>query len=141
VTQAELFRLHPEYRHPPSGPRPKPPPARLKLTPCVPPEGYILDSILKALPFFKRVSWFQRMNNGAYAVGVGKDRRFIRYGFKGCSDIIGQLVDGGRFLAIEVKKPGEHPNDDQKAFLGIVNANGGLGFVARNIDDLREHLA
>lgn len=133
MNQAELFLLHPKRRHQ------KPPPAKLRLTQWEPSENEVLPSLLKALPFFKRVAWFERMNSGAYVVGEGKARRYIKYGFKGCSDIIGQMVDG-RFLSIEAKRPSGTSSDAQAAFLALVNANGGIGFVAKSIDDLREHL-
>lgn len=135
MKQDELFRLHPERKHP------KPPPKTLKLTRPDPKEAPILASVLKALNFYPNVDWWERMNTGAYVVaGEGnKKRRFIRFGFKGCADIIGQMRDG-RFLAIETKRLGENPDDDQQAFLDRVNKNGGLAFVARSIDDLKQHL-
>ena len=40
------------------------------------------------------------MNSGAAKVG----NRFIRFGFVGCPDVIGQLKDG-RFIGVEVKAP------------------------------------
>ncbi len=141
MKQDELFRLHPERKHP------KPPPKMMKLTRPDPREAPILASVLKALNFYPNVEWFERMNTGAYVVaGEGnKKRRFVRFGFKGLSDIIGQLKprragEPGAWLAIECKRAGEDPSEDQQAFLDRVNKNGGVGFVARNIDDLKQHL-
>jgi hypothetical protein len=136
MNQAELFALHPEYRHP------KPPLAKLRLTPYEAPEADVLPSLLQALRFFKNVAWAERMNVGAGKLVFpdGTTSRFIRFGWKGCGDIIGQMVDG-RFLSIEAKRKSGRSSDDQIAFAAMVNANGGLAFVARSIDDLRKHLA
>ena len=76
------------------------------------------------------MAWAARMNTGAIPVG----NRLFRAGFVGCSDIIGQMKDG-RFLAIEVKRPGKGATPEQYAFLSRVNANDGFAFVARSVDD------
>ncbi|HNR14835.1 MAG TPA: VRR-NUC domain-containing protein [Thermodesulfobacteriota bacterium] len=55
-------------------------------------------------------------------------------GMKGVADIIG--IYRGRFLAIEVKKPGEKPTRDQEIFLTRVNHEGGFAFVAHSVDDV-----
>ncbi len=133
MKQDELFRLYPERKHP------KPPPKRLKLTRADAKEAQILSSILQALNFYPNVCWFSRLNSGAYAVGEGKARRFIRFGFPGCPDILGMLK-GGSLLAIECKSPTGKVSDLQEQFLDTVNKNGGCAFVARNIDDLKQHL-
>lgn len=53
---------------------------------------------------------------------------------KGISDILG--IYKGRFLAIEVKKPGGKPSQHQKEFLDEVNRHGGIGFVARSAEEV-----
>ena len=73
-----------------------------------------------------------RNNTGRVkAVGGG----WMNLGIPGGSDLIGMLKNG-RFLAIEVKALGKYPTADQKAFLKRVNDGGGLGFVARTIEDV-----
>ena len=133
MNQAELFRLHPERQHR------KPPPKKMKLTRPEPAEAAILASVLQALNFYPSVIFAHRFNSGAYVVGEGKARRFIRFGFPGCPDILG-MIRGGRMLCIEVKSPTGKLTDHQERFLDMVRANGGVGFVARSIDDLKEHL-
>lgn len=133
MKQDELFRLHPERKYP------KPPPKRLNLTRPEPKEAPILASVLQALNFYPNVIWHARLNSGAYAVGEGKARRFIRFGFPGCPDILG-MMRGGKLLAIEVKSHLGLVSDHQEAFLSMVNANGGVAFVCRGIDDLKQHL-
>jgi len=66
-------------------------------------------------------------------------RRFIRYGFKGCPDVLGMLRDG-RLLACEVKAPTGRLRSEQTAFLELVRAAGGIAFMARNCRDVRNAL-
>lgn len=115
-----------------------------RLTPIEPQERDIQSAILRYLAVERRVAWARRFNTGAHRI-TGTDargrptRRFIRYAFPGCSDVLGQLVTG-QFLAIEVKRPGEHPTAEQAAFLAEVAAAGGLAILARSIDDVRAAL-
>lgn len=64
---------------------------------------------------------------------------WIPLGLTGVSDILGILPDG-RFLAIEVKKPGGKLTQNQIDFLDIINKNGGVAFMAITIDDVQAHL-
>ena len=57
---------------------------------------------------------------------------------KGVADIIG--VWNGRFLAIEVKHPEGRLTEDQERFLGKVRAHGGIGLIARSVDDVIDGL-
>lgn len=52
---------------------------------------------------------------------------------KGSSDLIGWF--NGRFLAVEVKTKTGKLSLEQKNFIKQVNNNGGIGVVARNIED------
>lgn len=54
---------------------------------------------------------------------------------KGVSDIIG-LTRQGRFFAIEVKAPKGKLSPAQDEFLFRVNASGGIGIVARSVEDV-----
>jgi hypothetical protein len=58
---------------------------------------------------------------------------------KGISDILG-VLPGGRFLAIEVKANSGKLTDHQSQFLDDVSQAGGLAFVARSIEDIRNEL-
>ena len=103
----------------------------------IPYERDVLAGCLKALALHRRVAWAHRMNVGGMVNAAGQH---VRFGFNGCSDIVGQLVTG-EFLAIECKRPGERPTDDQVAFLGRVQRAGGVAFVAWSIDDIARGLA
>jgi len=100
------------------------------------PERSIQKAIITYLRYHPRVAWAERMNVGAHKIETqSKSPRFVPYGFKGCSDIVGQLSTG-QFLAIEVKSQYGRITTDQKAFLDKINDSGGLAFVARSIDDV-----
>ena len=61
-----------------------------------------------------------RQNTGAVKSG----NRFVRFGFRGVSDILGCLPPAGRFLAVECKMPGRKATDDQLAFMDAINKVG-----------------
>jgi penicillin-binding protein-related factor A (putative recombinase) len=61
------------------------------------------------------------------------------YRMKGVADIMG-VLKGGRHLAIEVKTKTGRVSPEQKAYLEAVNENGGIGFVARSVDDVIREL-
>jgi hypothetical protein len=109
--------------------------ATLSAKPTPAPESAVLPAVLTALRLHPRVAWAHRMNTGAYAVGD----RYVRFGFPGLADIIGQTVSGA-FLAIEVKRAGKVPTDDQRAFLELVARSGGVSFVARCVEDVAANL-
>jgi VRR-NUC domain len=111
-----------------------------KLTPYEPRESAVLASVLQALRFYPKVGWAYRFNTGSYRVGEGDAERYIAFGFTGCPDIMGQMKDG-RFLAIEVKRPSGRVRKEQAAFLETVRSHGGIGFICRAVDELREYLA
>lgn len=65
--------------------------------------------------------------------------RFIRFGWKGCPDVLGQMKDG-RLLGVEVKAPDGRLRPEQALFLERIRAAGGVGFVARDCRDVRREL-
>lgn len=119
---------------------PTEPPAPRKSQRPVPLERDVLAASLKLLKLHPKIAWAERMNVGKFKVVDAHGERWIRAAFKGCSDIIGQLRSGA-FLAVETKRPGEHPTPEQQAFLEHVKRHGGVAFVARSIDDVTRALA
>lgn len=99
--------------------------------PSARPEAGVLRAVLTALRWHPAVAWVERVNSGV----VEADGRWIRYGWVGAADVIGQLADG-RFLAVECKAPAGRVSEAQQAFLNRVNAAGGVAFVARGADDV-----
>jgi len=91
-----------------------------------------------------------RNNCGSYKSPTGT---FVRYGVgnPGGSDLIGlrtvtitpQMVGQqiGQFVAVEVKRPGEKPTEQQQRFMAMVRQLGGVAGVARSVDDARDLLS
>lgn len=59
---------------------------------------------------------------------------------KGVPDILGVLPDG-RFLGIEVKRPGGKVSDEQVDFMVRANLRGAFAFVAYSLEDAIEKFA
>ena len=95
------------------------------------PEAAALTEVLMALKSHPAVAWAERMNSGAALIGD----RFVRFGFPGCPDVLGQLRDG-RVLACEVKAAKGRLRPEQSIFLDRVRGAGGMAFVARNCNDV-----
>ncbi len=74
-----------------------------------------------------------RVNSGAISGEHNGKKRFVRFNSEpGCSDIIACLA--GRFVAIEVKRPGKKATDAQTSFLDSVRQAGGVAFVADSVE-------
>lgn len=108
-------------------------------------EAPILAAILEYLAIRQVYAW--RQNSGAVKLAdkTGKTR-FVRFGFPGCSDIIGVIGHEipeweGRPLAIEVKSPTGKATMEQLVFLGEIAKRGGLAFIARSVEDVERELA
>lgn len=99
------------------------------------PEAAALVEVLKALRTHPAVEWCERMNSGAVQMGV----RFVRFGFKGCPDVLGQMKDG-RLLGVEVKAQAGRLRPEQAVFLDRIRGAGGVAFVARDLRDVLREL-
>lgn len=120
------------------------PASRLRLRRQEPLEHTVQDAVLRYLALDRRVAWARRINTGAHTAesvnAAGRTvRRFVRYGFPGCADILGQMSDG-RFLAVEVKAARGQLTEAQRDFLREVSAAGGVAILARSIEDVRAGL-
>jgi len=99
------------------------------------PEAAALAEVLKALRHHHAVAWVERQNSGVAKIGG----RFVRFGWAGCSDLLGMLQDG-RLLAVEVKAPRGKVRAEQAEFLSLVRRFGGVAFVARDCRDVLREL-
>lgn len=99
------------------------------------PEAAALVEVLKALSAHPAVAWCERMNSGAVRIG----KRFVRFGWKGCPDVLGQLRDG-RLLGVEVKSPTGKLRPEQALFLERIRCAGGVAFMARDCRDVMREL-
>lgn len=74
--------------------------------------------------------------------GRGGRMRPVRMGGrKGMADVIACLPPHGRYAAFEIKRPGEKPTLEQRAFLREVARAGGLGAVVYSVTDVENALA
>lgn len=99
------------------------------------PEAAALKEVMLALRAHHSVVWCERMSTGTAKIGD----RFVRFGWKGCPDILGQLIDG-RFLGVEVKSPKGRLRPEQTLFLERIRVAGGVAFVARDYRDVKREL-
>lgn len=98
------------------------------------PEAAALVEVLKTLRAHPMVAWCERMNSGAARISG----RFVRFGWIGCPDVLGQLTDG-RLLGVEVKAERGKLRPEQIIFLERIRSAGGAAFMARDCRDvLRE---
>lgn len=95
-------------------------------------ETVLMRKIMVALSEAK--CFVLRTNSGVFFDSNGGR---VRIGFPGLSDLVG-CTSEGRFFAIEVKLPGEHPREDQKKFLNAMAATGALAGVAHSVEEALE---
>ncbi|MDO9012287.1 MAG: hypothetical protein Q7U78_10860 [Gallionella sp.] len=95
------------------------------------PEAGALREVLKALTAHPAVAWCERMNSGAAKIG----NRFVRFGWPGCPDVLGQLKDG-RLIGVEVKAAKGKLRPEQTIFLERIRCAGGVAFMARDCRDV-----
>ena len=95
----------------------------------------MVNSCLRWLLYQGCFVW--RQNSGAYKSETGT---WVRYGLTGSSDIIG-TTPTGRFIAVECKSEKGKATPEQVRFLAEITNRGGIGVVARSVDDLLPYQA
>lgn len=100
------------------------------------PESKIQKAILGYLKMRGVFAWTQK-NQGTFDPYKKIFRKTNQ--LKGVSDIVG-ILSGGTLLAIEVKTATGRVSPEQKAFLAAINNMGGIAFVARSVNDVKESL-
>lgn len=96
-------------------------------------EKEIQKSILDYLSIKKIVAW--RTNSGLQFSNYKGKEYVTRLAPRGTPDIIGFSNDG-RFIGIEVKKPGGIVSEEQQYFIDKLNRSGGTGIIAYSLDDV-----
>lgn len=107
----------------------------------VQPESRLQNEIRLAVSESLRDVTLWRNHTGAFK--NPKTGQWVRFGLcPGSADLVGiRLVGGiGRFVAIEVKLPGEKPRADQVAFLDHVRQMGGIAGVVSSVEEALELL-
>lgn len=104
-------------------------------------EAVIQSAVLDFLRVHTLVGWVERFNSAAghLVYEDGTQSQFMRFAFKGCSDILGQLKDG-RLLAVECKRWDGKLKYEQAVFLDRVIRNKGVGFVAKSPESVQLYL-
>ncbi len=106
-------------------------------------EKQIQDLMIEFLQYQPR-TFIWRQNSGAmFKEYTDKNNETHRHGWRassvaGVSDILG--VWNGIAIAIEVKKPGNKPTDNQREFLDHFAKAGGLAICACTLDGLKKTL-
>ena len=95
-------------------------------------EKQIQKLILDWLRWNKVFCW-KSNNVGIYRKDTN---HYIPVGLKGVADILG-IINGGVFLAIEVKSGKGKVSPYQREFLQNITDNGGVSFVARCLEDVK----
>jgi hypothetical protein len=98
------------------------------------PENRVKAEVLRYLKVRRIYCWSNP--SGAVRIRPGK---FMSFGLKGSSDILG-LLPGGRFLAVECKAAHGRLSPEQRQFLADIKALGGMAIVARSYRDIEAAL-
>ena len=102
-------------------------------------EQDIQRTILQYLHLRGILAW--RNNSGAMrAITPTGKSRLVRFNTATGSSDIFAVLPGGRFLSIEVKRPGNKPTARQADWLATVTAHGGLAIVATCVEDVMRHI-
>ncbi|MFZ2493804.1 MAG: VRR-NUC domain-containing protein [Thermoanaerobaculia bacterium] len=100
------------------------------------------DVLRACLDYLRRVGvphWRANTAAGKLKRPDGSER-FMRFGIKGQSDILGVLPGCGRLLAVECKAPGEQLRPEQAEFLAMIEHAGGVAIVAHSVGELARAL-
>ena len=94
------------------------------------------------LDYLKLTGIFVWRVNNVPVSSIQNGRRVFRKfsGVRGVADIIG-ILPGGRLLAIACKSEKGKPSPEQVDFGNRINAEGGLWFIARSVQDVIDGLA
>lgn len=97
-------------------------------------EQQIVNAILEYLNRAGHFAW--RNNTGGIYKTHGEHQRFFRFGYPGSSDILGVQKKTGKFIAIEVKRPGNKTTELQNEFLKLIANHNGIAMVAHSVDEV-----
>jgi hypothetical protein len=106
------------------------------------PETVVVEACLHVARLHRAVAWAYRLNSGAGRIWNAKTRKlsqFIRFGFPGAPDIIGQLR-GGRMMLIECKFGKSKLRPDQRRVLEHAACEGAFVLVTTDPTELAQEL-
>ena len=99
-------------------------------------EALVLRACMDVLEAHPAVALWWRQQTGAVKFGP----RFVKFSFRGASDLMAVLQCSGKFCAIECKATGGKPSPEQAAFLDNVNDAGGAAGCFDNPLKLKDWL-
>lgn len=103
-----------------------------------PRESEVLAQVLAWLRLHRVFHW--RNNSGARVLpGRGGKGQLVRWGVVGSGDVFA-LLPGGRFVSVEVKRPGGKPRPSQVLWADAVRAAGGAALVVTGVEELERGL-
>jgi hypothetical protein len=106
-------------------------------------ESAIVRAILDYLRLDGRVLAWRQNTGAAKLVGKGGRVRPVRFSQPGAADIQGVITRGpnrGRFIALEVKRPGGVADPHQLAWGAAIEKAGGIYEVVRSVEQVRDVL-
>ena len=106
----------------------------------VPNENSITNAILTYLNCQPNTFAWRNNTTGIYDSRKKCYRsRTGKYNIKGVADILG-ITNDGRFIAIEVKRPGGRASREQQYYLSRIKALGGIAGIATSVIEAKELL-
>ena len=106
----------------------------------VPNENSITNAILTYLNCQPNTFAWRNNTTGIYDSRKKCYRaRTGKYNIKGVADILG-ITNDGRFIAIEVKRPGGRASREQQNYLSRIKALGGIAGIAKSVLEAKELL-
>lgn len=97
----------------------------------------LTEAIIKYLCLNGWKAWRQN-NAGVYDQKIKRYRKPPKTAIKGVPDVIGFNKKSGVFIGVEVKIGKDKLSVEQRYFLEELNVSGGIGIVAKSIDDFIE---
>ncbi len=97
-------------------------------------EQQLVNGLIAYLKLKGHYVW--RQNTGSMTT---KEGRFVKFGHKGISDILG-IASDGKFIAVECKIGNNKPTEFQKDFLKEVEDRGGYAILAYKFEDVENVL-
>lgn len=100
------------------------------------PRNILEKNIQKSIKDYLELKKYTVVKFSSVGIYDRNSNSYIPQGRKGVSDLLCCQPKTGRFIAIEVKKPGNKPSEFQSDFINEIQSKGGLAFVAYSIDDV-----
>lgn len=102
-------------------------------------ESVVLKQCLEYLKLKGICAW--RQNSGSFAGEHKGKKRFVKFsGADGITDLVGVLPNG-KFIGIEIKRPGGKPKPHQEEFMRMIIRNNGVAFWVDSVDQLIEKIS